>query len=363
MRHNLVARLVQFIVISIAVTGCNDDIDLPIPDVEDLIAVHSLFSVNEPWSVSVNKLLSNREPVKGIEDAVVTVVDEDGITTVLQPAGNGIYSSSVYPAAGLKYTLQVEVEGYNIITATSYIPPESSIQNEYLEENPPFSSAAYLYLDEHSLYSFDIIPDAETNYSRIRMLRFNTDCGYDYYVFDESTFDTMESVGIDQSVISALGDLIGMTFYGCNSIYYALDQRLSSFDDAYDLQEQIQAISYRGELGFRHPEAYDLQLCYAPNYQYKINYLEGYTLLGYFLEEFHSEIYIPKYLVVDNDPSREIWMEYMDLSEDYYKYQNDYILQITNRFNVNSSPVTVYSNINNGVGIFAGYQRQLIKVN
>ena len=362
-RQYLRIRLIHFVIFTVTFTGCNDDLDLPIPEVEDLIAVHSLFSPGEPWSVSVYYLHSNLDPVSGIESAKVTIVDEGGTSIELQHSGGGIYNSLSYPIADTRYTLYVEVEGYDIITATSYIPLASSIQNEYLEKKPPFSSAAYLYLDDHSLFVFDIKPNASANFSRIRMLRFNSDCGYNYYVFDENTFDAMEANGIEQSVISAIGDLIGETFYGCNSIYFALDQRLYGFEDALNLQEQIQILSYRGEIEYRHSEAFDMQLCYSPNNQFRINFNEGYTLLGYFQEDFHSEVYIPKYLVVDNEPTRELWMEYMDLSEDLYKYQNDYILQITNRFNVNSSPVTVYGNIVNGVGIFSGYQRQMIEVN
>lgn len=362
MRHLRIV-LFQFIILSVVFTGCSNDLDLPMPEVENLIAVHSLFSPGEPWSVSLYYLHSNLDPVSGIESAKVTIVNEEGTSIELQHSGGGIYNSLSYPIADTRYTLYVEVEDYDILTATSHIPLASGIQNEYLERSPPFSSAAYLYLDDHSLFVFDIKPLSSVNHSRIRMLNFNNDCGYAYYVFDSCTFDAMKANGIDQSVISAIGDLRGETFFGCNSIYFALDLRLYSFEDAFNLQEIIQTISYRGELDYRHSEAFEMQLCYAPNYQFIINYVEGYTLLGYFLEEFHPEVYIPQYLVDENNPSRELWMEYMDLSEDYYKYQKDYILQITNRFNVNASPVTVYSNIENGVGIFAGYQRQMIRVN
>ena len=48
------------------------------------------------------------------------------------------------------------------------------------------------------------------------------------------------------------------------------------------------------------------------------------------------------------------------MSEDYYKYQKSYIKQVVNQKNPFASVIEVYSNIQNGVGIFAGYNRQMI---
>lgn len=48
------------------------------------------------------------------------------------------------------------------------------------------------------------------------------------------------------------------------------------------------------------------------------------------------------------------------MSEDYYKYQRTYIKQIETKNNPFASVIEVYSNIENGVGIFAGHNRQRI---
>lgn len=58
--------------------------------------------------------------------------------------------------------------------------------------------------------------------------------------------------------------------------------------------------------------------------------------------------------------TEEYWLEVVGMSEDYYKYQKSYINQVTNLSNPFSSTIEVYSNIENGVGIFAGYNRQMI---
>ncbi len=60
------------------------------------------------------------------------------------------------------------------------------------------------------------------------------------------------------------------------------------------------------------------------------------------------------------DYKEEYWLEVVGMSEDYYKYQISYIKQVVNLNNPFSSVIEVHSNIHNGVGIFAGYNRQMI---
>ncbi|MFV0269027.1 MAG: DUF4249 family protein [Draconibacterium sp.] len=70
-------------------------------------------------------------------------------------------------------------------------------------------------------------------------------------------------------------------------------------------------------------------------------------------------------LSIDRTPriktyNKECWLELVSMSEDYYKYQRAYINQVVNLSNPFSSTVGAYTNIENGVGIFAGYHRQMV---
>ena len=56
----------------------------------------------------------------------------------------------------------------------------------------------------------------------------------------------------------------------------------------------------------------------------------------------------------------ENWLEVTSMNKDYYKYQESYIRQAFQAANPYVDVVQVYSNISNGVGIFAGYNRQMI---
>jgi hypothetical protein len=80
-------------------------------------------------------------------------------------------------------------------------------------------------------------------------------------------------------------------------------------------------------------------------------------LLGDFSEKTSVDIYTSYFY------EGEYWIEFMDLSNEYYKFQKDYSLQISNRGDLSGAPVLVYSNIVNGVGIFAGYKSQLFLLN
>ena len=60
------------------------------------------------------------------------------------------------------------------------------------------------------------------------------------------------------------------------------------------------------------------------------------------------------------DLKEEYWLEVTGMNEDYYMYMKTYIKQVENKNNPFASVIEVHSNITNGVGIFAGYNRQKI---
>ncbi len=54
----------------------------------------------------------------------------------------------------------------------------------------------------------------------------------------------------------------------------------------------------------------------------------------------------------------ELYLRLMKISEDYYLYRNTAISQFEIDGNPFSQPVTIYSNVENGYGVFAGYNYQ-----
>ena len=62
------------------------------------------------------------------------------------------------------------------------------------------------------------------------------------------------------------------------------------------------------------------------------------------------------------DPNQEIFVQLKSVSEDYFNYFNTVSLQSWTSGDPFSEPVQVYSNVQDGFGIFAGYQSSWHKI-
>jgi hypothetical protein len=338
--------------------SCSKVIELPIPENEDIIVVESLFSPDNQWQVNLYKLFTGYDPIIRVEGALIYILDEYSDTLYLEESSPGYYTNSEYPKIDHIYTLFVK-HGDIELSASSRIPPLSEITQFRIIANPPHNSTADLYIGNHAMTSFSVQPKTSTGYSRLRILVFDNDYSYKYHVIDQTIQKKLETI-LSNEEYYAISDLFGDTIYGNNMKSFLTDRlwELGLFDNI----DTIVSLSYQGELNYKHPEAFDLGLCYSPNNQYYQNYYESMTLLGFFNNNFTSEVYFKQGLILNKDTTREIYLEYIDLNADYYNYQRDYILQITNRFNLSESPIIVFSNIENGTGIFAGYQRRLFRL-
>src|SRR5688572_21613606 len=106
MKRYLIIFLVFFI------CACEVVVDMDVPFEGEQLVVNSFVCPDSLWSASISLnryiLADERNPHKKVENATVTIHDENGLVATLQHVGNGRYGSQTEkPQAGKQYTIRV----------------------------------------------------------------------------------------------------------------------------------------------------------------------------------------------------------------------------------------------------------------
>ncbi len=133
--NTIVHRLRIIILLSIfTFIGCEEDYILHRGDFKPSIVVNSIFTVNKPWVVNLTfsrDILVSGSSIQTVNNAKVFVVEKsNGRIILLENKGNGLYRSDIFPPEADKtYVLNVLVDGYKNITASSISPKNASVVN------------------------------------------------------------------------------------------------------------------------------------------------------------------------------------------------------------------------------------------
>ena len=152
--RNLLFLLPAFLLFS-----CEDVVDLPV-DAKAELVVFSNFSDQNGLEVYVykSKSILSIEPTEYIKDAVVKVFKSDELLEVLtivlpsDPEKNPPYyrTSHLVPEFDMEYTIEVNVEGYETISAKNSIP--TPVELESVTFDPRVSAG----IDEEVNVDFDV---------------------------------------------------------------------------------------------------------------------------------------------------------------------------------------------------------------
>lgn len=335
------------------VQGCMRDFDLKIPEIDNQIVVNCFFTNDSSWAARVyfTHHIDSSGDNSGIEDATVVIENGSGISIHLMHSGNGWYKAGENPVQGEAYRLTVKLDGYKTVSAESYVPPESEIgKMKFLPENG---------------IKFDIFPTVQgAFYAGIRGRWFNPITGYNIYCINREVIEKIkENKNIADTTVNKLKVLEGQTLYSYN-VVKKVQELLTAEENAhywYKVQETFEEFAVCGKLDYRHPFMMKLGGCTSDQAIFYQAPNDNSTLLMNQIGKQDVEIQMAsksEYL-----PYREFWLEYLDLSSHYYYFLKDFLLQVSNREEINAPPIIVYSNIENGVGIFAGYNSQLFLLN
>ncbi|MFH1319199.1 MAG: DUF4249 domain-containing protein [Bacteroidota bacterium] len=294
-------RIVYLILLVLIIISCEKEVDIPIEYTQPKLVVNGLFNTDSLWNieVSASKYIFDATAIPLINDAQVTVTNSGGNSILLTNQGNGIYTSlTEKPEPGEVYTLDVSHSDYDNVRASNQLPGEIVILNiDWLQQ-------AYV--------------DGEL-YRRIN-ITFQDSPNNDYYLvrikgaFWHVIFDPIS--GLKDSILA----VSPMYFFSQNA---AVENSNS--------KEHRMSVSFTDEI-------------FNGN-QYTI---------GLLLSEY--------YFTGEDGKEEEVQTIYLSMSkisEEYYWYETSYQAYISAQDGkLFAQPVQVYTNIENGLGIFAGYSAQ-----
>ena len=295
----------------LALSACEQVIEPDLPEHTPRLVLQAFFTADSTWVAfvgrSVGILESMPEREMAVADATVELLAGDRVIDRLE----FFQQERVYVwekgtlQAGESYALRVAAPGFATVEATDAVPR-------------PVPTAIVSYLTHTSVRSESMIkgdmsieleiqdPPGETNYYQIRM-----------FAFSRSEFRTL-----DDEVV----DLVSIRYEGSFSTQDPSIIADNTADEPFDG-------SFTGAAPF-----------------FKDTLFDGQT---------HAIELSSDY----NAPERtRFYVHVLHLSETYYEYLKSARLHESTQDNPFAEPMSVYSNVENGYGIFAGYSSQIFEL-
>lgn len=301
-------------------SSCQEDLilDVDIPEEEAVLVVNSLFNPDSLWMVQVSSTTSllGLEKPQEVSDARVELM-EDGTVIEVIPyfgerqvvgrgfASTGIYrSSALYPEVGKTYRIRVSASSFDPVSASDAIPEGVDIRSSSYIKN--VGSDIVGPLDEIRISFQD--PADEANFYNLRVHSRSLD----------TTTGFIGSSAYGFSIISDLkDDFFGADpdqFLGEDKLFEADTDGLSFSDEFFDGQEKEIVLQLRGgDVCGSGPVPFECQAV----------------------------------------------VELSAISETFYRYHRTLQLQNKTEQNPFAESIQVSSNLDNGVGIFAGYNTDI----
>ncbi|MFN7116086.1 MAG: DUF4249 domain-containing protein [Saprospiraceae bacterium] len=303
-----ISRYIAGFVMLALLLGCEDPVNLDLRDTPAELVVVSKFSPGQPVVVQVSRTRTplSTEDSLDVDNATVELYQEYRLLEVLElvPGNDKIapyYTTRVFtPAINIPYTIKVKAPDYKEVTAMSSIPVQTEIRALQL-----------------SNLAVTPISGSRLNY------QYNVSITFE---------DPVEQ----------------QNFYHLNFYQQILEYRLIN-NDTIITREGLQRIQFSSEVNDNSLTAY---------------FQGGVLLEDKFINGNQVSYSFP--LQVNIDPRRELigkmFAELRSVSEEYYLFHNSLSRQQTSSNGPLNEPVIIYDNIENGQGIFAGYNTALDSV-
>ncbi len=293
--------LILFAILCLAAT-CERDVDLDIDIPPPKIVVISNFTNDQLIEVAVSqsKSVLIEEPSQPLENAIVEVFEVTNFQESLEfvPKTNELLpfyrSVNFQPKVETLYTLKVEAPGFDPVIAESSIPRPVNINDAYIQDTEvTISTEEEIQTTSFQMTMNFLDPLGEGNYYHLNFIQ-------EIHSYHLSEGDTIISKS---------------------------DYEKVNFDRTSDSNFFI--AYFDGGVLFRDAEFNGKAIAYSFPYSVYINTQK--ELLGKFIVELRT------------------------VSKDYFLYHNSLSRQVGAQEVPFAEPVSVYNNIENGLGIFAGY--------
>lgn len=162
--RNLSFLLPALLAAALLGAGCEQAVEVDLPDHEPQLVVQSLFTPDSAWSAFVTHSVGyteSRDPGP-VFDASIEVLEGDVRADVLTHVGQGRYEGSRRPQPGRFYTLRASAPGYAAVEATALLPPAPASLGVVLNTDPSQrrSTATITFEDSaesRGYYALDVI--------------------------------------------------------------------------------------------------------------------------------------------------------------------------------------------------------------
>lgn len=302
-------------IITILLSSCSRKIELEIPDSEKKVVVFGLIQADSIMTINLSftkPMLENGE-IEKIDDAKIELFENEIFIENLQPIGQGKYQSTITAKSETNYKIIVTVPDFDVIKASTYVP-------------------AYEYVDEGTIKPDSYYDQQQSQYESEISITFNDSLGIKNYY--QASFYSYSYSAVQWDTIT--------------NTFLVTDSTKSYFTSTHFLYSMDPVIVNEGDLQY---------------------YQDGSDISSLiFSDKLLSENNTVKFLVQGLYAGRSIPSEslviFKNISYDFYMYQKSWVRQsfnqgignfdATNMFLVNN-PNDLYTNIENGLGIFAGY--------
>lgn len=290
----------------LAFTACELIIEPDLPGHTPRLVVKAFFTSDTRWTASISRSIGILEPNPGRErlvtDATVQLLlDGQVIDRLHFFSSERVYASQTHLAVDKSYTIRVTAPGFDTVHASDSIPepvPTSVVSYRIESGDQVDGEYGTIAITEFIIKLKIQDPPGEQNHYQI--LAFAPDRS-GRFGLRISTRDPsiIADNRIEDSVLEGVEPFVGSEPF---------------FKDAL----------FDGE-------SHEVEIS-SPNYQVEVS------------------------------PERRIWVQVRHISEAYYKHLRSALLHKTTDDNPFAEPVRMYSNVENGYGIFAGYSSQTFEL-
>ncbi|MEA3450427.1 MAG: DUF4249 domain-containing protein [Bacteroidota bacterium] len=112
-----------FLLLSISLSSCTKQISIIFPQQTPKLVVNSIFTNDKVIMVNLSQTIEYNSTKKiKITNAECKLFCNDEFIEVLENHKNGLYTSSIIPETGKNYKISISCDGFESVSANSYIP-------------------------------------------------------------------------------------------------------------------------------------------------------------------------------------------------------------------------------------------------
>jgi hypothetical protein len=305
-------------------TSCDKEVDILIPESEIKLVANSIFTPDSTFKVYLYK--SNSED--SVTNALIEIYQDNELIDNIEYCDSVLYKSNqISFEERTVYSLNISVPGFPLITASDSIPSAVPILEMNHFDSTGINTNQYVFssfelsfkdpAEERNFYEISILREADTTNLILR------DTSISSFIFwgtdwvqnskEQLYRENLRLFSPDQSIVSEGFD---------EQIHYFLNQETLFFSDEL----------FNGEQKY-------IQVNYLP-------YYSGFRSFYYYV------------------PTRKFTVHLRSISENYYKFRKSEKAYFTYKEQFElwkgaGDYVQIYSNIENGYGLFAGYSTSI----